>query len=421
MFKFRYMYALLKKEFDNNKIILLLGGRQVGKTSLFKELIRNFKDNFVYIDFDIFENQSIMSSYGEFIKYLEYKGYSRNSKKRFFVFLDEIHAIPKFDKILKNTYDHHSNIKIFATGSSCIEISKNVKDSLAGRKKIFYLYPLNFNEFLLFKNIDIRKNDKRQNFSDLPEKIKNEIRHKLNEFIIFGGYPEVANYSSKKEKIDLIRSIFDLFLRKDIIESMNIRNLYAFENILKYISINLSGLFINNELLSQNNIDIATLKKYLNILEQTFIISRITPFYTNKNKEIVKSPKLFFWDTGCRNYFIKNFNELSERNDSSALIENFIANEILKQLEFETTLHYWRDKNQNEVDFIIENPNNLIAIEVKFKNALKNSDFNGLFKFHNNYKKSSLFLINKIVNKKFNFSENVKILDYLDYLDYKFF
>jgi hypothetical protein len=410
MYKKRILEQILLKTLDKRSISIILGARQVGKTSLLKRLKDIIKCRSLFIDLDIYENRRIFSSYTETINYLKFNGY--NEKEKFVLYLDEFHTVKGIDKILKNLYDHHPNIKIFATGSSSLEIVRHLKESLAGRKSIFYLYPLTFEEFVYFKDEELAEKFKKVEKNSLPQIIKEGLNRYVKEFCVFGGYPQVVLTSKTEEKREVLRDIFDLFVKKDLIEFLNIKNPYAALDILKYLALNIGKIINYSHICSANNIDINTLKRYLNILTETFIISLVSPFFTNKNKEIVKSPKVYFYDTGARNYFLKDFTQFDSRTDAPFLLENFLFSQLIKKSDFLTQIKFWRDKNGREVDFVVEKEGVINAYEVKYKKEIKKKDLSYLFYFKNLYKNAKIYLFN-ITKPKTEFKE-VKFISYFE-------
>ncbi|MCM8831836.1 MAG: ATP-binding protein [Candidatus Omnitrophica bacterium] len=391
MYKKRILEEPLLKNLDKKSISIILGPRQSGKTTLLKKIFNDVQYRKFYLDLDIFENRKVFTSYSEVITYLKFNGYEE--KEKFVLFLDEFHTVKGIDKILKNLYDHHPNLKIFATGSSSLEIVKSISESLAGRKNIFHLYPLNFEEFIFFKDEDLAVKLSKASHN-LPQIIKEKLEQYVKEFCIFGGYPAVVLAKNLDEKKEILKSIFDLFIKKDLIEFLNIKNPYSALDILKFLAFNVGKIINYSEICTVNHIDINTLKRYLNILNETFITAFILPFYTNKNKEIVKAPKVYFYDMGTRNYFLKDFTDFNSRVDNSFLIENYIFSELIKKSDFLTQIKFWRDKNGREVDFIIERENQIEAYEVKYKSTIKMKDLANLLYFKKIYKKAKLFLFN---------------------------
>lgn len=380
----RKLFKKLIEEKDSKKISIIIGPRQVGKTTLLKQLHEQLGG--LYVDFDILENVEKFETYTKFITSLKLKGY--DEKKQFYLFIDEFQKYTDLTKILKNVYDNHKNIKIYATGSSSITIKKNIQESLAGRKFLHYLYPLDFEEFLQFKGIDNKKLKILNKFKgSLPQ---TEFKKEIEEFMIYGGYPEVV-LSSNKEQI--LASIFDTFIKKDLVDYLNIKEILGVKKLIQYISINNGGKLNLNDISNQLNIKRDQIENYFEVLEETFIIKKITPFFTNKNKEIVKAYKQYFIDPGVRNYFCNNFNEIKIRNDVGFLFETFVLGEIIKNSNYE--IKFWEDKQKHEVDFIINKVHEQIGLEVKYKEKLKSEDYIGIKYLKNKVKKC--FIVNLII------------------------
>ncbi|MFQ5584861.1 MAG: ATP-binding protein, partial [Calditrichia bacterium] len=304
MYYHRDLEERLKKSFDNHRITVVIGPRQSGKTTLIKELHDTCRLPRLYIDLDIWENQSVFQSYSEAVNFLGFHGYRKNTP--FVVFLDEIQAVANISNTLKNLHDQELSLKIFATGSSSLEIFRHFRESLAGRKEIFHLYPLNFQEYMAFKDADLASRILSIPLSKIPGNIRQKISLWLKEFFVFGGYPEVALTPETESKKEIIRNIFDLFVKKDLIAHLNIKNPQTALNILRYIAINMGNVLNYSDICTSLQVDVNTLKRYLMLLNETFVLKTLPPFYTNKNKEIVRAPKIYFVDAGARNYFLKN-------------------------------------------------------------------------------------------------------------------
>jgi len=384
--KKRKLFNALFIEKKVKKISIILGPRQVGKTTLLKQLYQTICKNTpgIYLDMDILSNFGKVSSYESLVNFLVLEGYSKNDTSYFYLFLDEFQRYPGFSKILKNIYDNHDNIKVYATGSSSLEIKDEIQESLAGRKNIHYLFPLDFEEFLVFKEQKEGLNHLKNVNKLEGEEIDTSLLYGLlKEFMIFGGYPEVILTGIEKKKIKVLESIFDFYVKKDLVEYLNLRKILNVKRLIEVLSVN-HGQKIKYEELGQ----ICSLKEYeirnyLEILKETFLITEVRPYFTNKNKEIVKIPKIYFIDPGVRNYFLNNFSGLHKRTDSGFLFEGFVLGEFLKAGA--RPVKYWQDKNKREVDFIIDHVTRQIPVEVKLKNRLKNNDFLGLKAFLKQY------------------------------------
>lgn len=409
MYRNRQIFESLEKQLQNRKVTILLGSRQVGKTTLLKQLYNHFKDKYrsLFVDLDIYSNFEKFSSYENAINTLKLNGY--DGKDLFVLYLDEFHRYGDISIIIKNLVDNHPNVKIYASGSSSLSIRSKVQESLAGRKRIVMVYPLSFVEYLSFIDRDdlvdkISKIDgiETENFYELlPEHYQ-----ELNNFLVYGGYPEVV-LSKREEKKEVLSSIFDLYIKKDLVDYLKIEKIKNAKTIINYLAIN-NGREINfNQLAQISGVDNKTAKNYVEILSGSFLIHILNPWFKNKNKELTKMPKIYYLDNGVRNYFIDNFADASLREDISYLFEGFIVSELIKNGIDADNIKYWRTKNKEEVDIIIDNPVGPKAVEVKYKKSLKKSDFSTLKRFLLEYPEFKGFLINLSSNKPI---ENIKLL-----------
>ncbi|MFH1452666.1 MAG: ATP-binding protein [Armatimonadota bacterium] len=414
MIKERKIFAKLLKEASVPKVSIILGSRQVGKTTaleyVFETICGKGKHKGIFLDLDIYSNFEKISSYENAVNTFKLAGYNPESRERFYVFLDEFQRYKDLTVIIKNIYDHHKNIKIYATGSSSITIKCNVQESLSGRKIITYLFPLNFEEFLIFKNkkdlLAALKNVSSLRGEDLFAPSK-ELFENLEEFIRFGAYPEVVLAGNKKDKTEILRSIFDLYVKKELVEYLKIEKIYETKRLIQYLAVNNAQKIKYQNISQFVGFSQKTVKHYIEIIKETFLLVEIKPFFANKNKELVKIPKIYFVDTGVANFFTNNFNKLELRNDSPFLFENFVLSEFLKNGFIEDNIKFWQDKNKNEVDFILEKSSKVTAVEVKFKKNLKASDFSSLNLFKKDYPGTDCVLINLSSQKK---HKNIKTM-----------
>ena len=401
----RKVLQKLKEQAKNRKIVLLLGARQVGKTTLLKELFNELlkTNKCLFLDLDILSNYEKTSSFESFINTLKVNGYDEKQKEFFYLFLDEFQKYPSLAQIMKNVYDNADNVKIYASGSSSVAIKDKVQESLAGRKQIIEIFPLDFEEFLWFKQnrklSDNLKNLEKLRGDNLNSSI-NEFDSFLNDFLVYGGYPEVALKEAGEDKIEALTSIFDLYVKKDLVEYLRIEKILEVKRLIEFLSVNNGQKIKYEEITKLTSLNFNEIKRYIEILEETYLIKILRPFYTNKNKELIKIPKIYFIDNGVRNFFINNFNELHLRNDAGFLFESFIISELLKNGKKD--LKFWQDKNNNEVDIIVGD-RRIVPIEVKFKQKLKSEDFKGINAFLVEYSKiKESFLINLGIQKETN-------------------
>ncbi|MBI5412939.1 ATP-binding protein [Candidatus Peregrinibacteria bacterium] len=361
----------LTKNLDNNKIIALLGSRQVGKTSLLYLLIQHLlktvkPTDIYYFNLDDLGVRRILESPNDFLNYIG----TENDKK--YIFLDEAQRLQNPGLFLKTIYDLKLDIKLIVSGSSQLELRSKLKEFLVGRMRIFEIQRLNFSEALvLHPNVS-------------PQTL-------MEHMILYGGYPEVLGQKNDEEKKLLLNDIHQMYIEKDISDFAKIKNVDAFNKLLILLASQIGGLLNIHALSKTLKIPVALIERYLDILEGTFIVKRIKPFFKNYKKEISKMPKIYFLDLGLRNLLLGQWQPLELRTDTGALFENFVFLEMYSRDFYkEKDFHFWRTTNQTEIDFIVEEEGNLRAIETKWqKNAVPKS----FATFKNYYPKSVTELV----------------------------
>ncbi|MBI2139490.1 ATP-binding protein [Candidatus Woesearchaeota archaeon] len=400
----RKAFSTLLEQSKEKKISLVLGARQVGKTTALQWLNAKLSQNnkCLYLDLDILSNYEKVSTFESLINTLKAYGYEEAQKDFFYLFLDEFQKYPQLPKIMKNAFDTCPNLKIYASGSSSLEVKNGVQEFLAGRKRITVMYPLDFEEWVEFtqdkKLALMLENAKKLHGEELNKPLA-ELRQMIEEFLIFGSYPEVSLKANKEEKIAVLDSIFDLYVKKDLVDFMKIEKILHMKRLIELLAVNHGQKIKYEELAAATSLTYAEIKQYIELLEETYLIRAVRPFYTNKNKELVKIPKIYFIDPGVRNYFTKNFNPLSLRNDGGFLFEGLIISELLKRGW--GTLKFWQDKNKHEVDILLEKEGRLIPLEVKFQTKIKGGELISLHEFFKCYPQvKSACLINLGVQKK---------------------
>lgn len=398
------------KWIPSKEAIILIGSRQVGKTSLLyllgQHLVINkgiaAKDIF-YLDLEKLDNLELLNSgIDKLIDYI-YEQSPENSRK--FIFIDEIQYLDNPTNILKLLVDHHSDrIKIFATGSSALTIKRKFKDSLVGRKITFEIHSLDFREYLKFKNEDKLKDliDKRSSFGrfkPISDISHNKLTKHYFEYALFGGYPAVVMLNGHTQKRKYLEDIYNSYVRKDINAIFSLENITAFNRIVKFLSLNIGNLINVQEISKEIGIARATVEKYFSILESTYICRFISPYFTNKKKEIVKMSKVYFYDVGLRNRIINDFRKIDERVDAGALVENTVFKNLLKRVEDVENIKFWRLKYGSEVDFVIDEEN-ILPLEVKLKEI--DTPPAGIVSFLRKYKSKKAIVANKKTLKQKN-------------------
>jgi predicted AAA+ superfamily ATPase len=289
-----------------------------------------------------------------FISDLAGKGYVDG--ENIFILIDEIQYLDNPSSFLKIIADHYKNIHLIVSGSSTFDIKSKFKDSLAGRTLNFEIFPLSFTEFLTFKESEY------VNISNLSPMGLEQINILYHEFIKYGGYPKIVLESSEEKKNLHLLQLIDTYIRKDIRDLADITDITKFNNMLKVLAFQ-SGQILNVSALSrETNISQPTLHKYLSILEETFIIKRITPFSHSPSVEISKNPKIFFYDSGLQSIlWLNNFQDTI----LGSVFETNIFSQLVKKYG-RGCIHFWRTKSGSEIDFIVdENGNSVLPIEVK--------------------------------------------------------
>ncbi|MDQ7032463.1 MAG: ATP-binding protein [Desulfonauticus sp.] len=401
MLKERRILKKLLSEKDTRKLSIIVGPRQVGKTCvlklLYQEICKAQGHKGVFIDADIFSEYESIATYESALNTFRLHGYRGDSPEKFFVFLDEFQRYEDLSIVLKNLYDHHPNVKVYATGSSSLTIKHRIQESLAGRKFLHYLYPLDFEEYLSFieddKAIKVLQNVSLLQGKGL-DKVIRVLLLRLYEFLQFGGYPEVTLQRNEKDKKEVLKSIFDLFVKKDLVEYLKVKKIRELKEMIIYLAINNGQKIKYENIATLTGFSLKTAKDYLELLSEVFLVQIIRPFFTNKNKELVKIPKVYFLDPGVSNFFTNNFNDPRYRQDGGQLFETFVMSELLKAGLDKEEIKFWQDKARHEVDFIIDKVSFQIAIEVKFKTKLKPMDLRGLKAFQKSYPESKAFLVN---------------------------
>ncbi|MFH1824108.1 MAG: ATP-binding protein [Candidatus Firestonebacteria bacterium] len=399
----RIILDKIRVGFKNNRIIIIIGSRQVGKTTVL-EMYKKYisKDYLIfYFNLEDISALSICENFDNLKSYLKDKG-ADIEKQKIFLIIDEFQYIKNATKLFKMIYDIYSNINILASGSSSIEIQKHLKESLAGRKKVYNMYALSFEEYIKFKSeskyTEYSQLDYHSSSSNLIELYNKDY---LGDYLVYGGYPKVTLLLRKTEKIEEIQDIYNSYIQKDIKSLIKGENISTYNNLLKVISSQIGNLVNIHELSNTLKISRREILKYLDILEQTFIIKLIKPFHSNKRSEVSKMPKVYLMDSGIINCSTGNFNQITLRQNLGSYIENFILVEILKYKPVQYEVYFWRTKQGTEIDFILYGDDELIPIEVKWQNLVGPfvpKNFISFFSINKNVKRS--IVITKNISAK---------------------
>ena len=357
-----------------NDIIVIHGARQVGKSSFLRYLIKNhIKNEYFYMDLENLEYLDLCNKGpNEVHNFLEGKGI--DLKKKIFLLIDEVQYLENPSNFLKIFHDHYDNVKLIVSGSSSFEIKRKFKESLVGRTIDFELYPLDFEEFLVFKNKQyiIKKENVHQ--------INNELISLFEEYNFYGGYPKIVLENDIENKTLMLSQIIQTYIKKDIRDLGNIRDLHSFNKLVEVLA-SQSGNLLNIEELSNTlQVEKSTIKNWIFLLEATYILRIVRPFHKNLRSELTKNPKIFFIDTGLMNLLHwKTFPKIITGNS----FETSFFSELLKNNH---NVNFWRTTNKQEIDFIIQSPDGITAIETKlnFQQSVSRSFFFFKEKYHSN-------------------------------------
>lgn len=353
---------------QKNKVLIVYGARQVGKTTLIKDYLETSSSKYLYYTGEQIEFSSFLS-----------KGTLNDFKREFgqldLLVIDEAQLIDDVGKKIKLIVDSIDTIKVILTGSSALDLSNKASEPLTGRKIVCNLYPISYSELS----------------SQLPSI---ELSSLLEEHLIYGLYPAVLTKQSSSEKEEILREITDSYLLKDILAFDLVKSSKIIRDLLRLLAFQIGQEVSLSKLGANLGIDKNTVSRYLDLLEKSFIIFRLGALSRNLRKEVYKTGKYYFYDLGIRNALISNFNRLELRNDVGGLWENFNIVERMKRNSYDRRFpnyYFWRTYEQKEIDFIEEIDGTLKGFEFKWaKSSAKEP-----IEFLESYENSSWEIINK--------------------------
>lgn len=339
----------LLEKWDSGKVLIVIGPRQVGKTTLIKSLCEK-EGNYLFINGDDNEDRALLEEAGENKLRSIIGNYTT-------VFFDEAQRIANVGIILKIIHDHIENVRLVVSGSSALEIANAMNEPLTGRKWEYNLFPLSWGE--LKSHYGYAKN------------LKN-----LNQYLIFGMYPEVISNPIEAESV--LKQISGSYLYKDILQYQGIRKPEVLDKLLLALALQLGSEVNYNELSRTIGVDRATIEQYISLLEKAFVVFRLSPLSRNVRNEINTSRKIYFYDNGIRNAIIGNFKSIEFRQDIGALWENFVIAERIKTQGYNKWYgrnYFWRTYQQQEIDWIEEKDGMFSAYEFKWNTKKKSKKF----------------------------------------------
>ncbi len=331
----------LKSRISPGKVIVIYGPRRVGKTTLIKKYLEEQQNALFVTGEDIFIREYLAS--GSIDKLKSFIG------DKDLLVVDEAQYVPDIGQNLKLIVDHMPHVRVIATGSSTFDLAKEVGEPLTGRKQTFRMFPLSQIELSKIEN---------------PAETKAHLESRL----IFGSYPEIITLDSDQKKHEYLNELVSSYLIKDILSLDEIRKSKKLIDLLVLIAFQIGKEVSHIELATQLSISKTLVDKYLDLLEQVFVLVNIRGFSRNLRSEVTKTSRYYFCDNGIRNALINNFNPLSRRDDIGDLWGNYLVMERLKKQEYTNLLsrnYFWRTYEKKEIDWVEEHSGGLHAFEFK--------------------------------------------------------
>ena len=346
----RDLKAILESKIGKGKVLLLIGPRQVGKTTLLKNILTSISSE-KKVQFWNCDESDVRQFLSE-ANSAKLKSFVGNSD---FIVIDEAQRVKDIGLTIKLLHDSFPNVQLAVTGSSSLDLSNSIKEPLTGRKFEYNLFPFSTNELV--------------NHTSMLEEMR-----LLKNRLVYGFYPDVVNNPGEEKEI--LTNIVNSYLYKDLFEFQDIRKSSVIEKLVQALALQVGSEVSFNELGNLLGIDTVTVQRYVDLLEKAYVIFHIRSFSRNVRNELKKSIKIYFYDNGVRNSVISNFSPVELRSDIGALWENFLISERIKNNAYHNKhakYYFWRTTQKQEIDFIEEVDQNLFAYEFKYNPKKVNS------------------------------------------------
>lgn len=337
----RHIKQVLNKSFFKGKALVLVGARQVGKTTLFNELAQGYDGKKLFLNCDEPEVKETLQN----INARDLKLLIADNK---LVIIDEAQRVPQVGLVLKRIADNFKDVQLMVTGSSSLDLRDRLNEPLTGRKLEYRLFPISSKEIYDAQGLIA-------------------VKQALHSRMIYGSYPDVLNNPENAKEILL--NLSNSYLYKDLLSFEEIRKPALLEKLLVALALQIGSEVSYNELAQTIGSDTRTVEKYIDLLEKCFVVFKLNAFNRNVRTELKKGKKVYFWDNGVRNAILQNFAPLELRNDAGALWENFFVTERLKWNEYSQNhcnTYFWRTTAQQEIDFVEEQDGQYTVYEMKW-------------------------------------------------------
>ncbi len=337
----RQLQGVIEERMFQGKAIIVIGARQVGKTTLFQQVLEKRAEKALTLNCDEPEVKNMLAN-------------ANAQQLRLLigdaeiVVIDEAQRVTEIGMVLKRIIDNYPHVQLLVTGSSSFELQNRLNEPLTGRKFEYHLYPISTGE--LYRSNGFLN-----------------VRQQLESRLIYGSYPDILNHQSDAK--ELLMNVAGSYLYKDLLSLDSIRRPELLEKLLQALSLQVGSEVSYNELAQTIGSDSKTVERYIDLLEKCFVVFRLNAFSRNVRNELKKSKKIYFYDNGIRNAVLQNFSPVSLRADMGALWENFIVSERIKRNEYERNFaksYFWRTTAQQEIDYIEERDGRFTVYEMKW-------------------------------------------------------
>lgn len=344
-------------------IVVLIGARQVGKTSIMRMFPKEAFRNHLFLngqDVEVAERFQRLSTLEQYLKvYL-------NEDLDGLLLIDEFQFINGVSTMMKLLTDKYEKLKILCSGSSSLDILQHIEESLAGRVRVIEVLSLSFSEYLLFKDERLSQLQKNAEIS-AGESLVSTLQHVYQEYLIYGGLPRVALTNNLEEKAELLNDIYQTYLMNDVRHYVAVGHFVGFNRLLRLLATQIGNLVNINELSRECGLPYAACEDYVYLLQKMYIIKLVDPYFTNKRKVIGKMKKVYFCDLGLRNIIYNSFNEMAFRMDNGAIFENEVFLELWRNRRSADMLLFYRTQSGTEVDFVVDGGLRKLAVECKYR------------------------------------------------------
>lgn len=348
-------------------IVVLIGARQVGKTSIMQMYPTEGYRNTLFLDG---QDAEVAERFQKLSTIEQYLSIYLNPDFDGLLLIDEFQFIEGVSTMLKLLTDKHDKLKVLCSGSSSLDILKSVEESLAGRVRIIEVLALSFSEYLLFR--DEKLFQLQQSLADAAdEALVSDLQAAYQEYLVYGGLPRTALTMNPDEKVELLNDICQTYLLNDVRRYVANEHFVGFNKLLRLLATQIGNLVNINELSRESGLPYSDCENYVNLLQKMYVIKLIEPFFTNRRKVIGKMKKVYFCDLGLRNIIYGNFNEMPFRTDNGAIFENEILLELWRNRKAGETISFYRTQNGTEVDFVTESAQRKMAVECKYRHFEK--------------------------------------------------